>query len=410
MSKNKTIWIINQYASTPQTGMGGRHYSMACELVKMGYNVYLIAANQTHILRKPLDFSESFKIQKQSGVNFLWIKVPTYPTANSKKRILNWFLFCWKILSLDRIIKDKPDAILYSSPSLIGFLGAHRLAKKLKVPFTFEVRDIWPLSLSEIGNYSKNHPFIVFLQWIENKAYKESDNIISNLKNAKDHMIKYGLSAEKFTWIPNGFFREEVSQPEPIDIETESLLPRDKFIIGYTGAIGNANALDNLINAAEKLKNQSNIIFVIVGTGSEEKNLKDTVRKKNLINVIFIDPIPKIQIQSVLQKFDVCYIGLTDAPLFKYGVSPNKLFDYLYAKKPVLYAIDSGQYQPIVEFNAGFQIKPDDKEELVNAILKMYHLSKDDRIKMGMRGYNNVINNHEYSVLAKKLADVLFDT
>ena len=118
----KTIWLINQYASTPETGMGGRHYYLAKELAKQGHKVYLIGASFNHLLREPPKLDNAFKIEEIEEFQFVWVKVPSYKEAHSKKRVLNWFKFAWQLLKLPKVIADKPDVILASSPSLNSIL------------------------------------------------------------------------------------------------------------------------------------------------------------------------------------------------------------------------------------------------------------------------------------------------
>lgn len=408
MNQKKTIWIINQYTSTPETGLGGRHYYFAKSLAKLDYDVYLVGAAFTHLLREPPVLEDNFKVETVAkNFNFVWVKMPNYAEAHSKKRIANWFSFAWKITKLKNIL-PKPDVILYSSPSLVGYLGAEKLAKDLSVPLAFEIRDIWPLTLCELGGYSESHPFIRLLQWIEDRAYKNSDYVLSNLKNSYEHMQMRGMRPEKFFWIPNGFLKEEVEGALPLEQHTIDQLPKDKFIVGYAGTLGIANALDSFIKAASQLKNYSDIAFVLVGQGKLKANLKQQVNDLNLSNVYFVEAIPKKQVQSLLQFFDVCYLGLTKDPLFRFGVSPNKLFDYLYAGKPILYAIDSGRYTPVADVQAGIQIEPENVKQIVQAVLKLYQMSPEERIVMGENGHQEAMNSYEYGSLTQKLASILF--
>lgn len=407
MSQKKTIWIINQYSSTPETGVGGRHYYFAKSLAKLGYEVYLVGAAFTHLLREPPILEDNFKIQKvEDGFNFVWVKMPTYTEAHSKKRIANWFSFAWKITKLKGLL-PKPNVILYSSPSLVGYMGAEKLARDLSVPLAFEVRDIWPLTLCELGGYSESHPFIRLLQWIEDRAYKNSDYVLSNLKNSYEHMQHRGMDPKKFAWVPNGFLKEEVEGATPLEQLTLDQLPKDKFIIGYAGTLGIANALDSFVKAASQLQNYPDIAFVLVGQGKLKSALQQQVADLNLNNVYFVDPIPKKQVQSLLQCFDVCYIGLTKDPLFRFGVSPNKLFDYLYAGKPILYAIDSGCYTPVADAKAGIQVEPENDQQIVNAVLELYNMSPEQRRIMGENGHQEAIQSYEYGSLTQKLASIL---
>lgn len=404
----KTVWIINQYASTPSTGMGGRHYYLAKELAKQGYKVYVIASSAHHLLREKQNIKNDYLIEEVEGVNFVWLSMPSYVNAHSKQRAINWFLFAWRLRKLSKAISDKPDTILCSSPSPVSFIGARRLAKRFKSRLVFEVRDIWPLSLIEIGGFSPKHPFIRIMQWIEDKAYSCSDSVISNLKNSVVHMTERGMNPRKFSWVPNGFSLDEVSQEAPLNDYAKSQLPKEKFIVGYTGSIGLANALDTLVLAADKLKKYSDIAFVMVGAGKEKSSLQSIVKEKGLSNVYFIDPIPKVEIQAMLNRFNACYIGLKKDPLFHFGVSPNKLFDYLYSGRPIIYGIESGNYEPVSDASAGIQIPAQDSSKLAEAVLQLYSMTEAERSLMGSNGRNVALEQYEYGKLAEKLSSVLF--
>lgn len=405
----KTLWIINQYASTPATGLGGRHYYIARELAKMGVRVYVIGSAAHHLLREKPQMRSAFKIEEVDGFSFVWIKMPDYEHAHSKRRVLGWLWFPGRLLRLPSVVPFKPDAILCSSPSPFAFIGAKRLAVKTGARLVFEVRDIWPLTLTEIGGQSPSNPFIRIMQWVEDKAYRESHRVVSNLKNSVEHMVSRGMERAKFSWVPNGFSRDEVGQNVPLNEASRQQVPKGKFIVGYTGTIGVANSLDTVLNAAELLSDQPNIHFVLVGGGKEKAELLRMCKERALENVTFIDPIPKVEIQAMLSLFDVCYIGLSKDPLFRFGVSPNKLFDYLYAGKPIIYGIESGDYRPVEDVNAGVQIPAQDTKALVEAVVHLYRMSEEARFEMGQRGKALAESRHEYSQLAEQLAKALFE-
>ncbi|MBE0494660.1 MAG: glycosyltransferase family 4 protein [Thiomicrospira sp.] len=403
-TKQKTFWLINQYASTPETGMGGRHFYLAKELAKQGHTVYLIAASYTHLLRKPPALKDEYKIEDVAGFKFVWVKVPEYGDAHDKKRVLNWFKFAWKLSKLPKVIVDKPDAILFSSPSLIPFLGAQRLARKFNAKLAFEVRDIWPLTLVELGGYSPKHPFIRLMQWMEDKAYRDSDVVLSNLPNAVEHMVQRGMDKAKFSWIPNGFDLDEVSQTQPIAESVINSLPKDKFIVGYAGTLGVANALDTLIEAAEILKDQTDIAFVLVGGGKEKPCLVEKAQSLN--NVIFIEPIKKAQIQTMLKQFDVCFIGWRNESIYRFGIAPNKLPEYMMSAKPIVHSY-SGSFDFVVKADAGISVPPENPQAVAEAVLKLKAMSTQERTELGQNGRNYAIQNHDYAKLAEKLAKVL---
>lgn len=406
-SATKCVWIINQYASTPETGIGGRHYHFARELASNGIKVYLISAGYHHLLRQPSTMSKRIEIDTNGNLNIVRIQTPTYSNAHSKKRILNWFLFAWRLLGLRKLL-DRPHCILVSSPPLVSFLAAEKLAKYFQSRLVFEVRDIWPLTLIELGGFSVRHPFIRFMQWIENRAYQNADQMISNLKFASTHMASKEMPLNKFEWIPNGFSLSEVSDLSPLHHDVLSQLPEKQFIVGYTGTMGVANALDTLLLAAERLREYPDIKFVLVGRGREKERLKRFAKEHQLNNVVFIDAVTKTQVQTVLKHFDVCYIGWCDDPLYQFGIAANKIFDYLYAAKPIIHSF-SGKGDLVKEYKAGFTVPAEDHVAVSGAVLKLYKLSEEERKTMGQNGHDSVIEHHEYGKLAHKLESVLFE-
>lgn len=400
------VWIINQYATTPETGAGGRHYLLAKELVARGHDIHVISASYSHLMRNPPDMKGDFLRQKVDGVNYLWLKVKRFSNAHSKQRVLNWFKFAWKIRNVPRILHDRPDAILYSSLSLIGYLSALKLAKKFQVPLIFEVRDIWPLTLTEIGGVSKKHPLVMLMQWIEDKAYRESTRVISNLKNSVDHMVTRGLDPKKFAWIPNGFSMSEM-QLEPLSAFIVEQIPKNKFIVGYAGTIGLANALDQMILAADALKEHVDIAFVLVGSGKEKKHLQTLVEEHRLTNVVFIDAIPKKQVQTILHKyFDVCFISWHDEAIYRFGIGANKLPEYLYSSRPVLHAY-SGAGDPVLEAKAGITVPAGDVKGISSAVMTLYNMSDAERNEMGLNGKKYALHNYDYNKLAVQLENLL---
>lgn len=405
----KTVWIVNQYASTPENGMGGRSYYLGKELAKMGYQVYLIASSSNHLLHKKIELNESVKIENLAdGLNFVLVNMPDYDGAHSKQRVLNWFLFSWRIQKLAKIIKDKPDAILCSSPSLIAFLGAERLSRKFKSRLIFEVRDIWPLTLTEIGGYSSKHPFIRLMQWVEDRAYRNADIVVSNLKNSVDHMVSRGMERYKFSWIPNGFSLDEINQAKELDDKILIKLPKEKFLVGYVGTFGLANDLVSVLKAASHLKEFRDIAFVFVGGGKDKGYLLKLSSDLELDNVYFLDFIEKKQVQSILKYFDAVLVGAKKHPMYRFGVSPNKLFDYLASAKPIIYHIESANYHPVNDAKCGIQVEPENPNQLAQAVLTLYQLPESQRVVMGGNGRRVALEQYEYGQLSEKLADVLF--
>ena len=406
----KVFWFINQYASTPETGLGGRNFYIAQELARQGHTVYVIASSFNHLLRKPKNFNEKFVLEKiEDNFTFIWVNVPSYDGTHNKQRVFNWFIFSWRLKGLVHLSLEKPDVIVHSSPSVFGYYGSKWLANFYKVPYVFEVRDIWPLTLIELGGYSQKHPFIRMMQYVEDRAYKKSDLVFSNLINAVEHMVSRGMDKKKFYWIPNGFSLSEMEQKEALPENVLNLIPKDKFIIGYTGTIGVANAINDLIDAAYLLRDKAERIhFVLVGRGKEKNELINKCKKLELNNILFLDSIPKRQVQSIIQMFDCCFIGSQHLPIYRFGVSPNKVPEYLYSGKPIIHAF-SGNGCLISEANAGISIPSGEPEKIAQAINKMVAMSVSERAKLGENGKNFALKNLNYSNIAFRLNSIIFN-
>ena len=400
------IWIINETIGSRIHGMVFRPYYFAKEFVKLGHKVTIFSGSYTHIFSKLPEVEGFSTTENIDGIDYCWIKTPKYGKSQSLGRILNAFTFVAKMFLLRKKRFGKPDAVIITSPTPFSILNGYWIKKKTGAKLIFEVRDIWPLTLTEIGRLTDRHPFIRFTQFFENFSYKKSDKVVSVLPNAFEHMKDHGLDAERFVSIPNGIDLEEVKTISPLPEETLAKIPRDKFIVTYAGKFGISNNLTSLLEAAETLKTNEKILFLLVGNGPEKENYIKIISDKGLSNVLILDPVPKSSVQSLLATSNVCYIGLTKSPLFRFGVSPNKLFDYLYSGKPIIYAIEAAN-DIVAEANCGISIKSENAEEIVNAVLTLYGKTPEELAEMGKRGHDYVIANHSYSELAKKYLEIL---
>lgn len=408
MLENKTIWIIDQYAMTPETGKGGgaRHYLIAKELSKIGHKVCVISAGYHHLLGNLPNLNSEFTIEERDeNFDFVWVKMPKYGHAHDKKRVFNWFLFSFKLLRLSKVLSEKPDVILASSPAPFVSIPAKVLAKKLQAKLIFEVRDIWPLTLIQLGGYKPSHPFIRLMQYVEDKAYKSADMVFSNLPYAVDHMESRGMNRNKFTWIPNGYSFADLENSEELPSEIIDQIPLNKFIVGYAGTHGFANSLDSFIDAAELLKDQKDLVVLLVGDGKEKNRLMD--KAKNMENVVFIDSLPKTQVQSMLKYFDICYIATNNDPLYKFGIAPNKIPEYMFASKPILLSY-SGKGDAVTDGKAGLCVPSEDVKAIANGIMELKSKTSEELKLLGENGNKYALLNFNYEHLAKKMISVFF--
>jgi len=398
----KSIIIINQYIGSPYHGMEYRHYYLAKNLIEKGYRVTLISGSYSHLFSTLPIVKENFTKEKIDGIDYIWVKIPKYSSSKSIGRIWNMLYFSWKLKFLKGL---QPSHIIVSSPSLFPIRYGYGLAKKFRTKLFFEVRDIWPLTLIELSNLSNTHPLIKFMSYYEKFAYKKSDKIISLLPTAIEHFKINGMNYNKSIYLPNGIEIEEISK-SPLAKKLISQIPKDKFLIAYSGTVGIANNLDYLVDVAELLKDNKDIYFIVLGKGGEKERLQNKVNTLNLENFLFLDAITKKQVGVFLESIDVAFISLLPEKIFRFGVSPNKVFDYMYAKKPIIWAIEAGN-NLVKEASCGMSVPLDHTLLLKETILKLNRLSSESLKKLGENGYNFVIKNHSYQELSKKLIRVI---
>ena len=310
--------------------------------------------------------------------------------------------FMINLIFLPKKKLQKPDVIIVSSLSPLPIVSAYFWSKKYKAKLLFEVRDIWPLSLIEIGGFSKLNPLVLFFGWFEKFAYKRADKVISLLPNAKPHMESRGMNKDKFIHIPNGFNMEEMKKSKDLDKSIANLIPKNKFIVGYTGSLGASNAMEYLIKASNYLEKNENIHFVIFGKGQHLEKLKNNAKN----NVSFLGEIDKSQIQSAISYFDVCYIGWHNHSLYRFGISPNKIFDYMYSGKPIIHSVNTSN--DIVQIaEAGISLEPENPGEIANKIIEISKMGNEILKKWGENGKKYVEENHTYSHLTQLLISTI---
>lgn len=405
------ILLINHYAGSPTHGMEYRPYYMAKKWMESGHNVTIVASSHSHLRSKSPKISNVLTGEVIDGIRYIWIKSPVY-NGNGIGRISNMLTFVGRILQYRKSISDEvaPDVVIASSTYPLDILPVYFIAKENHAKQVFEVHDLWPLSPMELGNMSRWHPFIMVMQWAENFAYRTSDAVISMLPKADQHMISHGMDPDKFSYIPNGVDIEDWERqssliPELHRSVLEEIRRKGHFVVGYAGAHGVANALDSLIDAAKLLKNTP-VSFVLVGQGPEKDKLIRMVEKAELENVKFLPAVSKTSIPQLFSLIDALYIGLQRQPLFRFGVSPNKLMDYMMAAKPVIYAIEAGN-DLVRESNCGISIPPENPGAIAQAINHLLSMDEDALKEMGLRGRDYICRNHDYRTLATKFLDVL---
>ncbi len=398
------VWFVNQYAGSPAHGMEFRHYELGREIAALGHTVVIISGSFSHLFTRQPTTSATYTVEDVGGLTYCWVKVPTYRQAASASRVLNMLVFMLRLYRLPTRRLPTPDAIVVSSPSLFPIAPAARWSRRWKARLIFEVRDIWPLSLQELAGLSTRHPLIALMGWLERRAYRVADKVVSVLPAARSHLESRGMRPSKLTVIPNGVSPDalvDASGPPPSRIEAAAAV--HAFNVGFAGTLGSANALETLIDAARLLVNED-IGIVIVGQGPEEEHLRSLAI--DLPNVVFVGPVAKADVPATLRAFDVCYVGYRRSPLYRFGISPNKVFDYMAAARPVILAAAAAN-DPVQEAGCGLTVEPENPVALAAAIRSVKALTPGERASKGARGRAFVERTHAYARLAALYLPVL---
>jgi glycosyltransferase involved in cell wall biosynthesis len=393
----KEIWFINQAAGSPYHGMVFRTYYLAREMVKAGHRVTVFSGSFNHNFFELPQINGRFTNETIDGINYVWVKLPHYPQSKSVGRIFSMFLFPFKLFLFPRT--TRPDAIIVSSPPLTGIIIGWIWSKLTGAKLFFEVRDIWPLSIQSLGGYSSKHPFIFLLSCIERFAYRVSSYVTSVLPKSYLYFEQRGMLPDKFFYVPNGVI-EEARIPAVSNTfqDLKALKQKGDFIVGYAGTIGIANNLE-VFARAQSLVNNQKIKFVIVGEGALKNDLMNKFPE-----IYFFDAVSKKEVLSVIELFDIAYVGLKREPLFKFGISPNKIFDYMFCRVPILMAIDAGN-DLVQEAQCGESIPSCNEHDIAAGILRLLNLSEEKRRELGNNGYRFVSTHHLYDKIAQKYLD-----
>lgn len=400
------VWIINHYATLPSDSGGFiRHFALARELVGGGHNVTIIASSFTHFSHKDTKLApdEELKVELVEGVRFVWLRTPWY-SGNSVQRVLNMLAFSRGIgTRAIRNLEPDPAVILCSSPHLFAAAAAAKLARSKRIPFVLEIRDFWPDSLVDIGGIPRWHPFILWLSRLEKRVYKAAQRIITLLPLASDYLMGFGVPEANIEWIPNGIDFDMA--PPPQRREEGS----GRFVVMYAGAHGLANGLDTVLDAAKVIREErwgEKVDFHLVGDGPEKARLAKRASEEGITNVVFRDPVSKRGIYEVLLEADAFIMILKSASVFRWGLSPNKLWDYFAAARPVIFSVSSS-HNPVESAGAGLSVEPDNPVKMAEAVGKLLRLPAEERQRMGLSGRAYVEKNHDFKVLAKRLGNLL---
>ncbi|WP_308634753.1 glycosyltransferase family 4 protein [Massilia brevitalea] len=401
------ILLINHYAGSVRHGMEYRPYYLAREWVRLGHRVRIVASSTSHIRAQAPEMNGRARLdQTIDGVDYTWFATPFYQ-GNGAARVRNMASFVWRLLREGRALarEVQPDIVIASSTYPLDIWPARRIARLAGARLLFELHDLWPLSPMELGGYSRWRPFIMLLQAAENYACRHADAIVSILPKVREHLEAHGMAPHKLHIVPNGADPAEwLAGSDSLAPETErrlaALRASNDCIVGYAGTHGIANALDTLVEAASLLRHRR-VAFVLAGGGPEKQRLRLRARTLALDNIHFLDPVPKQQVPALLRRFDLAYIGWKRQPLYRFGIAPNKLIDYMMAARPVVHAVEAGN-DPVADAGCGVTVAPEDPQALAAAIEALMATAPAERDAMGLRGQRHALAHLTYPVLGQR--------
>jgi glycosyltransferase involved in cell wall biosynthesis len=397
------IWYIHPSAGGPGIGSYDRPYELARAWSALGARPLVIAPGFHHLL----ETRENLKGRKSvSGVEYYFTRSMAY-TGNGLRRILAMWLLMVMIVAERRAmtaVHGEPDVVIASSPHPFPLLSALVLRWIYGSKVVFEVRDIWPASIVELTNVGPRNPFILLLAWIERLAARRADLVVSLLEHAMGHYAKLGVEPARFLFVPNGLPPESVGAgaDSPHDAAFEALRQSGKLIVTYGGMLGVANNIDVLLDAAHLLRERGvdGIHIAVIGDGVRREQLVRRREAENLTNVTIFGKVGKAAFRGLLGRSHVGFISLQDSPLFAFGVSPNKVFDYMLAGLPILFAIRSPG-NVVERSGCGVCVEPT-AEAIAEGLIAIAALSAEERRRLGAIGHAYARANHGYDSLAAR--------
>lgn len=398
------IWIFNHYAVGPNSSGITRHYDLAKELVKLGHEVTIFASSFNHQKRQEEEQYlnwENYVEKSYEGVKFCWIKTPSYK-KNDLNRIKNMLAYT---LRLNKIVKKqayKPDVIIGSLMHPLAALMGYKVSKSTSSKFYFEERDLWPQSLIDLGKVSPRNPLVKILGAMELFLYKKADKIIVLFDKAPNYVMGRGIDSGKIIYLPNGVdIKRYKEQEKNSDYEFENFFKenKEKFIVVYTGAHSVANYLESVLEIAKEVKDEKNIHFLLIGDGPDKENLMKLAKTYNLKNVTFLPAVQKEKIPSILKQSDAGIIALRDAPVYKWGISLNKMYDYMAAGLPIV--MYTTLKDTVVE-REKFGVVCDDLNSIAEE-LRLLSENFESKAEMKINSIKYVSENHSWEELAKRL-------
>ncbi len=404
------ILLIHQYFMPLCHAQGGRWNAMSKVWSEQGHEVTVIAGTFNLNTNKPYDFCKGniFTIEDQGkGVKVIRAYIPVKYNKSFLWRA--WAYIMYFVLGFIGVLlraRGKYDVVIASSPPLtVGPLGI-AVSYLKKIPFVFEIRDLWPDGAIKTGVVA--NPLLIKLMYsMERASYRKARFINALTPAFRDKLIQdKGVPADKIWMIPNAADLD-VIKPGPVDAAIRARHNwGDKFVGLYMGAHGRMNCLWQLIEAAKILRNEQEYLIVCIGGGMERDALMAKAEQEKLVNIQFLASVNKEDIGAYINSSDVSLIVLQKSEVMK-EVYPNKMFDSMSAAKPIILAIDGVARKLVVDdAKCGVYVEPENAGEIADK-MRFYREHPDIARQHGRNGYEFVCKNYDRRILAIKYIDLL---
>lgn len=419
MTKSMNIWIINQFAGTPDVPGSERSYQFAKAFSEMGHHVTLWTSSYSHWGKIEAIKDNVPYINKNEGnLNIIYLKTRPIYYRNDYRRFLNMFYFAYTLSRTSKTIVNPLDVVIASYPSPFAAVAAYRLSVRYNARFVLEIRDLWPQVWVERRAFSRYHPFVIILYALEKYLYKRTRIFVKALPYINDYLNEKGVNTQNVSWIPNGINLDDFKTEEKHDLsfeEESSILDimseerqKGKMNVVYVGSFGVGNRVDCILKAANMLKDkgEKGISFFIIGEGHSKKELIKYVSDNKLTSVKIWPAIPRKAVPQVLSCADVGVVCLHDNPIYRYGVNLHKVYDYMAAGLPIVFSARV-RNNLVESSNAGITVPPGDSTEIASALQKFRSMTKEERYLIGKRGYEAIAKDYNVKRLAEKYLSII---
>lgn len=410
------LWIFNHYAALMYLDGDGRHHGLAKYLISKGVKVKIFCADFLHGVDEAIEIEDGKYTCKTGadGVEYVIIKTTAYKN-NGLSRIKNMIDYYFRVRKVANEIAKKegtPDIILASSVHPLALIAGEKFAKKHNIPCLCEIRDLWPETLVELGYLSKKKLLTRLMYRGEHSIYRKSQGVIFTMPGGKDYIKDRGwqddVPLDKVYHISNGVDLDKFRFDVENNTMSEELLNTNKFKIVYAGSIRRVNKVDELVLIAEILQNRGNndIDILVYGGGNQKEELESKCREASLNNIHFMGKIDKKYVPYVLSKADLTIVTIEQTNLGKYGISWNKIYEYMACGRPIITNFNLGKYNPIAEYNFGIAKVYENLELMCDEIEEVSKLDKPSYDKYAQNACK-AAHDFDYKILADRLMDIM---